>query len=96
MRLLHDQSGLAYAAAVAFGTIIVIAISWSVLGPTLEQKIFQYAENEAENGNYDYAPTANLIHFAWGIWPLILLLAVIIYLLMASQRRVHETGVYGG
>ena len=93
-RFKKDGSGIAYAAALAFSMLIVIAISWSVLGPTLEVKIFQYAENQVAAGTYDYGPTAQAIHFVWATWPLILLAAVILYLFAASQRQT-QPGYYG-
>jgi uncharacterized paraquat-inducible protein A len=92
-RFKKDESGIAYAAALAFATLIVIAISWSVLGPTLEVKIFGYAEEQVASGTYDYGPTAKMIHWVWAVWPLILLAATILYLFAASTRQ--QQGYYG-
>lgn len=95
--LRRDQSGLAYAAAVTFISLVVIAITWNIFGPALESKVFNYSEEQMkEDGTWDdFKDTHALILFIWRTWPVFLLLGAIIYLLMASQRGVHETGVYG-
>lgn len=89
MRSLHrDQGGLAYAAITALSTLIVIAIAWNVLSPTLEEEVFSYAEDElTEDNNFaDLEPTYDMIHWIWDYWPLILIFAVVLYMFLASQR----------
>lgn len=89
MRSLHrDQSGLAYAAITALTSLIIIAIIWNVMSPTMQNEVFDYAQDElqADNNFTDLEDTYNLIDFVWQYWPLILIISVVLYLFLASQR----------
>lgn len=84
----EDQGGIAHEAAVAFATVLLIAITWNVLFPSLQEHVFEYAENEyKQNDDFtDYKSTYNLIYYVVKYWPIILLVAVLLYLFMASQK----------
>lgn len=92
-RPLHsDKSGqIAYKAAVAFSTLLVIAITWNILFPSLQEEVFEYAEKEyKENNDYtEYETTYQLIYYVVKYWPIILLVAVLMYLFMGSQAPSH-------
>jgi len=84
-----DQGGqIAYKAATAFATLLVIAITWNLLFPTLQEEVFEYAENEyKKNNDYtEYENTYRSIYFVVKFWPIILMIAVVLYLFMASQQ----------
>lgn len=86
--LRSDESGLAYAAITAFTALIVIAVAWNLLGPTLNREVFDYTENQMmEDNTYeDFRPTFDMIDWIWSYWPLILIFAAVLYLFLASQR----------
>ena len=93
----RDQSGLAYAAVVAFAGLMIIAITWNILGPMMSKHIFAYAENEMkEDGTWEeYGKNPHtLIVFIWNYWPLFLLGAYIVFMYLASQQP--SGGYYGG
>ncbi len=88
----EDSGGqFAYRVAVAFSTLLVIAITWNIMFPTLEEEVFDYAENEYKaNDDYtDYASTYQLIYYVTKYWPVILLVVVLLYLFMSSQQPSH-------
>lgn len=91
--LRRDQSGMAYTLVVTFTALVTIAIVWNLIGPALETRVFDYAENQMQaDGTYStYSPTFNLITFIWRTWPIFMLVGCIIYLLVASQRRSPDT-----
>jgi len=94
--LRHDQSGLAYAAAVAFAGLMIIAITWNIVGPVMAKHVFAYSENQMkEDGTWEeYGKDPHtLIVFIWDYWPLFLLGAYILYMYLASQRP--SGGYYG-
>jgi hypothetical protein len=94
--ILSDERGIAREAAIAFTTLIVIAITWNILFPSLEEHVFEYAENEYKQNNdfTQYESTYQLIYFVAKYWPIIMLIAVLLYLFMASQTPTR--GQYTG
>ena len=86
--LRDDDMGFAYSAAIAFVGLVVIAITWNIMGPMLAREVFDYAENEMkEDGTWDEwgAPSHGLIVFIWNYWPVFLLAAYIVYMFVAGQ-----------
>ena len=94
--LRKDNHGIATTALMAFGTLIIIAVVWNIMMPSIQNIFDMTEERMTEDGTFAaYEPTHRIVEWTAKTWPILLLGAVIVWMYVKPNVRRQPQYGYG-
>lgn len=86
-----DEKGNAYAWIAGLAGLFIISLAYLTMTPAVEQVYNVTASNTTL---FQYNETRTVIQTAWSTWPILLLLAVALWVIVQALRRDQYGGTF--
>jgi len=87
------RKGAMFVFLAALVILFVTTLLWIIFSQAYVPHLFPQAETHLEGHNASME-TFGLIKTAWNFWPLVMIVGMVIWVIVAAQKREPDTGYY--